>query len=463
MPISRVGATNGTAAADATTATITRSVAAGNGGILIIAVRGTVAATVGTVSDGTNTWTQAAGIAATSSTTSGDLWYCKNFASTANITVTVTWAAGASATGALTLIEVTGQDTVTFFDVGNSTAAVTTACASGATGNLAGSNEFVTGSVSGSGNNTFSSAAFSPNGTITTETVANSTGTHVCQVAAFDMVGGTGGATESFTVTDSVSAATVTICAAFLPAAGAVGKANKQPPPGPRPRPVQRGVSHGQPGTPTPFGKANRQPPYTPPRRPVTRGQSRGQPGSATPFGTAPRQPPTMGPRPRPLRRAVTGPRTGSAGQPGSPTPPPPGPPPVIPTSGGDRGVTIRVFRSIAPGDVPAAGAQLPRLQGRAFLVPIPDDVEHTTHSWAAAPEPVPPEPGLLDAIAAAGARLEAATGRAVELGRIFADPPYERKPKTCGAIRKIGGTMLACKRKPGHAGKHHDRGLDWQ
>lgn len=225
MPISRVGATNGTVAADATTVTVTRSVTAGNGGILIIANRGGAAVTVGTVSDGANTWTQAAGIAAVQGTTSGDLWYCKSFATTASITVTVTWSGGSgSATGALTLIEVTGQDTATFFNVGKSTATVTSACSSGATGNLANSNEFVVGAVAGAGNNTFTTPAFSPNGTITTETVANSTtSTHQCQVAAFDMVGGTGGSAESFTVTDSVSTNTITICAAFKASSGGGG------------------------------------------------------------------------------------------------------------------------------------------------------------------------------------------------------------------------------------------------
>ena len=142
--------------------------------------------------------------------------------------------------------------------------------------------------------------------------------------------------------------------------------------------------------------------------------------------------------------------------------PPPPVFPPIIPTSGGDRDVAIRVFRSLAPGDVPAAGAQLPRLQGRAFLVPIPVDTEHASHPW---PEAPPGPTAAEQVIAAAGEVLEqaaAAGGRIVEAGRIFADPPYERQPKTCGAIRRIGGVTLTCKRKPHSTGKHHDRGLDW-
>jgi hypothetical protein len=222
MAISRVGATNGTTSADATTVAVTRTVTAGNGGILFIAAHGAATVTVGTVSDGTNTWVQATGIAGSPATgVSGDLWYCKSFAGSGSITVTVTWAASASASGSLTLIEVTGQDTATFYDTGKSTAATTASCASGATANLTASNEFVTGAFCGNGNNTFSAAAFSPNGTITAETVANSTTSgHKNQVAAFDMVGGTGGSTESFTVTDSTSSAGLTVCAAWLAGGG---------------------------------------------------------------------------------------------------------------------------------------------------------------------------------------------------------------------------------------------------
>ena len=212
------------------------------------------------------------------------------------------------------------------------------------------------------------------------------------------------------------------------------------------------------------LGQAPRQAPYLPPRRKPGRAVVQFIPVvtvNATPpaavNGTI--QPLTARPAPRrtPARayiRFVPVTTTNA--------PPPVSIPPVIPTSGGDRGVAIRVFRSIEPGDIPSSGAQLPRLQGRAFLVPIPVDTEHTGHAWETMAEPVAPEPGLLDAIAAAGQAVEAKVARGVEFGRIFADPPYERKPKTCGAIRKIGGTMLACKRKPGHAGKHHDRGLDW-
>ena len=138
------------------------------------------------------------------------------------------------------------------------------------------------------------------------------------------------------------------------------------------------------------------------------------------------------------------------------------GTPPAIPTSGGDRGYTIRVFREIRPGDVPSSGAQLPRLTGRAFLVPVPDDVEHTGHAWDAL-EIGPLEEAGPSALEQARAQLEQAGVRALEVGRIFADPPYQRQPKKCGAIRKIGGVMLTCRRKPGHAGTHSDRGLDWR
>lgn len=140
------------------------------------------------------------------------------------------------------------------------------------------------------------------------------------------------------------------------------------------------------------------------------------------------------------------------------------GTPPAIPTSGGDRGYTIRVFREIRPGDVPESGAQLPKLTGRAFTMPVAADTEHVHHgAW----ETTEPEPGqleqLADSINAALEHMEDAAGRVVELGRIFADPPYQRQHKTCGSIRKIGGVMLQCKRKPGHAGTHSDRGLDWR
>ena len=142
--------------------------------------------------------------------------------------------------------------------------------------------------------------------------------------------------------------------------------------------------------------------------------------------------------------------------------------------SGGDRGVAIRVFRSIGPGDVPAAGAQLPRLQGRAFLVPIPVDVEHAGHAWEMLAEPVPAGPGLLDVLADAGQAAAVRAGQVLRAagpwtldttGQVFAAMELPRKPpqRYCGKVRRLGGTRLSCRRRPGHQGKHSDRGLDWR
>lgn len=135
---------------------------------------------------------------------------------------------------------------------------------------------------------------------------------------------------------------------------------------------------------------------------------------------------------------------------------------PAVPTSGGTTGPTIRIIRAVVPGDIPASGAARPRMTGREYKVPVATDVEHAGHAWELDIPPVPPMPGMLDAIGHAAAAAYAASGRAVELGRIFADPPYERQRKRCGEIRKVGGVMLTCSRKPGHRGKHTDRGLDW-
>lgn len=172
---------------------------------------------------------------------------------------------------------------------------------------------------------------------------------------------------------------------------------------------------------------------------------------------------PPVIPRARPRSRGFTWFTVGGTAPPPPPPPPPVSIPPAIPTSGGDRGVTIRVFREIRPGDVPATGAQLPKLTGRAFLMPVPADTDHATHAWEVEQPPEPPVPGILDALAEVRDQATETAGRVVELGRIFADPPYQRHRKTCGAIRKIGGVMLTCKRKPGHAGTHSDRGLDWR
>jgi hypothetical protein len=162
-----------------------------------------------------------------------------------------------------------------------------------------------------------------------------------------------------------------------------------------------------------------------------------GVPGFATPGAFVPG---------RPLTQPVT----------------PPSLPPVIPTSGGTVNFTTRVLREIRPGDVPASGAQLPKLTGRAFTVPVP--AEHVTQAWPEPPpEPAPAGPGLLELAAGARDQAAATAGQLVAAGRIFADPPYQRHRKTCGAIRKIGGVMLTCKLKPGHAGPHSDRGLDWR
>lgn len=249
-------------------------------------------------------------------------------------------------------------------------------------------------------------------------------------------------------------------------------------------RPPSRAVSGGQAGSPTPavavtLGTANKQPPAGQQLTIIRRGQSRGQAGSPTPAGppptpgTANKQPPPSGNRPRPVIRGV------SRGQAGSPTPvaPPKPPPSPIPgdqvtNSGGDRGVAVRVFRSIMPGDVPSSGAQLPRLQGRSLAVPIPSDVEHAGHAWEVLEEPPPvlEGPGLLEQLEGAAGqaleRLKAAGPWTLEMtGEMFAALELPRKPvqRTCGKVHRLGGTRLVCGRRPGHQGKHSDRGLDWR
>ena len=145
--------------------------------------------------------------------------------------------------------------------------------------------------------------------------------------------------------------------------------------------------------------------------------------------------------------------------------------PPVIPTSGGTTRPWIRVFRSIEPGDIPSSGAQLPRMQGRAFLVPIPDDVEHTTHAWEVVEQPLPAEtPSKLvefrEVVEQAAHLLKAAGPWTLETtGRVFAvlELPRKVRPRFCGKVRRLGGARLVCRRRPGHQGKHSDRGLDWR
>lgn len=167
----------------------------------------------------------------------------------------------------------------------------------------------------------------------------------------------------------------------------------------------------------------------------------------------------------------------------------PAGPPPVIPTSGGDRSPTIRVFREIKPGDVPTSGAQLPKLTGRAFAMPVAADVEHVTHAWDETVEdetPVPSGPSLLDqarteldelakaardaadAIDRAADRarpiVEGIGSKAYDLGKIFGTQPYDPRPrKVCGATRMSGGIVLTCQRKPHDDGWHSDKGLHWR
>jgi hypothetical protein len=153
---------------------------------------------------------------------------------------------------------------------------------------------------------------------------------------------------------------------------------------------------------------------------------------------------------------------------------PPPGPLPPTPpipsgvvfggqAAGGDRDPEIRVMRAILPTDVQAAGAARPEMRGRGYVGLPPERAEDVAHTWESPPEPEPPPgPTLLDK---ARDKATDAGHFAYDLGRIFADPPYDpRAPKPCGALHLVGGVALHCRLKP-HPPEvlHYDRGLYWR
>jgi hypothetical protein len=117
VAIARVQAAgSGTIAVSQTTAPVAMAgVGVGHGLIVACSIHTASAVTVSGVSDGANTYSQVPGAYQTDGSFEiADLWICKNVTTGGTLTVTPTF----TVTGgpACTVIEVSGQDTVTFID-----------------------------------------------------------------------------------------------------------------------------------------------------------------------------------------------------------------------------------------------------------------------------------------------------------------------------------------------------------
>ena len=223
MAIARVQAAgSGTRTTQATTVAVSLTgVTAGNA--LIVCIQEHIASigTVSGVSDTHNTYTQATGAYQKYSTTSfGDLWYCKNVGTGGSLTITVTFSV--SGGGCVTVIEVSGQDTTTFIDQVASAVASSAAPNSGATSATTAANEFVVGMVAvgnnASGANTpvFSTSLTSQ----TAETLADNTNTGgKGSLSVWDGLLASSGVAETFSATQA-SDPWAAICATFLPSSG---------------------------------------------------------------------------------------------------------------------------------------------------------------------------------------------------------------------------------------------------
>jgi hypothetical protein len=211
------GATTG--ASTTIAATAGSSVTAGNG-LIVITGNNAASPTVSGVSDTHNTYTQFSGVGISNANLGFDIWYCKNVGTGGTLTVTVTWTV--SGGGLLTVIEVSGQDTVTFKDVQKSATATSTALSSGAASSTAQANEFLVGvgfQVS-AGTGAFSSPTFSTAlVSVNTETAADNTTTaDKGLLTVYDGILASTAA-ETFSVTSSGSHPYACAVAAFLPAA----------------------------------------------------------------------------------------------------------------------------------------------------------------------------------------------------------------------------------------------------
>lgn len=218
--LARVGCTTTSPTAVSRTPTITRTLTAGNGLILCITnYDSTGAETVVSVSDGHNAYVQVPKAAATKNQLASDIWVCRNVTTGGAQTITVTMS-GATGGTPLVLVEVSGQDTASFFDQVMNGVGITANPDSGVSGAASLTNEFVLGFIaSHAGTPTtpvFGNALTSQ----TAETLAVSTATGGgCSGYVVDGLLATA-VTEEFSATLAATAWTATVIT-FKPGASA--------------------------------------------------------------------------------------------------------------------------------------------------------------------------------------------------------------------------------------------------
>lgn len=222
MAIARVQAANSgttTVATGSIPATFGGSVTVGNALICCISnFDATASTTVSSVGDTTaNVYTAVTGAFNHGASQMADMWVCKNVTVGGTLTVTANFVAAVGG-ASLTVIEVSGQDTVTFFDKVKSANGNSTAPNSGAAAATSVANEFVVGFVGNHASSictapTFSTALVS----VTTETFcANTTTAIKCGNSVFDGILASSGVAETFSATGA-SVQWVAIVASFLP------------------------------------------------------------------------------------------------------------------------------------------------------------------------------------------------------------------------------------------------------
>jgi hypothetical protein len=221
MAIARVQAAGSgtlTLVSQTVAATFSVSVGVGHGIIVIPANHEPVTAcTVTGVSDTFNTYTQFPGAYIANTGTQkimSDVWYCKNVGTGGTLTVTVTFS---DLTGfpSLTVIEVSGQDPVTFADSVGNISTASTAFSVTTTGNTTTPNNFFVGVSAGNINTAASSPGWSPASvaSTTTETYATNTGANKVGLNVFDGVSTlASGASMTFSATTPSSQGVAIVC-----------------------------------------------------------------------------------------------------------------------------------------------------------------------------------------------------------------------------------------------------------